>query len=243
MHAIRVSVCLAAASLLGATWGQGVSKDAPGTASVTVRGLVALSTSVGDISVQTWASPTVRWVAHERAVSPGDLARISVDVTKDGGDLTLNAIPFTGCDRCSIDLSVWVPPSVAVTASSGHGDITISGVENTVIARTARGDIQVASSDGDVVAVTQVGDVSARLRSVSDTRRISLQTVMGDVQLALPRHAAITLTAATAVGDIESAFGSATAHPPGYALTAKTGDGSIQIKLSTHTGDVEVSAL
>lgn len=236
------SICFAAASMLGATWSTGVSQDASGAAPVTARGLVALTTSVGDITVTTWSSQTVKWVAHERASSPTDLARLNVDITKDAGNLTLSAIPFTGCERCGIDLEVWVPSSVSVTASSAHGDISIAGVANTVIARTTRGDIQIRASDGDIVAETQVGDVLARVTSVAGTRRIALSTVIGDVALALTRRAGATMTASTEVGEISSAFGVPTTHALGQSLASKTGDGSIQIKLSTHTGDVEVSA-
>jgi hypothetical protein len=239
---LRIFTCVAAVVVLGATW-NAVSKDVPGIAPVTSRGLVALSTSVGDVRVKAWSSPTVRWIAHEHAASQADLARLQIDITKDAGNLTLTAIPFTGCDRCGIDLSVWVPKSVSVTASSATGDISVIGLANTVIARTSKGDIDIDASDGDVLAQTEVGDVSARLPSVSGAHKIILSTVIGDVGLSLSRGAGASITASTSVGEISSDFGSPQTRITSQTLQTKTGDGGVQIRLSTHTGDVAVRAL
>ncbi|HXW50640.1 MAG TPA: DUF4097 family beta strand repeat-containing protein [Candidatus Acidoferrales bacterium] len=243
MIALRCLACAVAIMTLGAFSAPGVSKDVTGTAPVVARGPVSLTTSVGDISVNTWSNPAVRWVAHEHAADPADLARLSLQVTRDAGGLSVTAIPFAGCEDCGIDLSVWVPKTASVTASSAHADVDINGVSNGVIVRVERGDIQIEAANGDVVAQTEVGDVSVRVPRLADTRKISLRSIVGNVRLQLPRSAAATITASTAIGEIRSDFGTPQTRMTSQALQTKTGSGDVKVNIGTHTGDVDVLAL
>lgn len=243
MIASRLAMVVVAVALMGALWSSGVSKDVGGSAAIAAGGVTTLATAIGNISVTTWASKDVRWIAHEHAGNRQDLDRLSVDVTKDAGNVTLKAIPFDRCDNCGIDLEVWVPRMVSVAASGATGNISLKGIANTVIARTATGNVDVSASDGDVLAETQTGSVNAILSSLRGTHRITLSTATGSITLGLPRSAGATISASTDIGNISSAFGSPQRQMLSATLQTNVGNGSIQVRLSSHTGSITLRAL
>ncbi len=243
MIASRLAMVAAAIGLMGALSSSGISKDVGGTTVIVEGGVATLATSIGNISVKSWPSKNVKWIAHEHAGNQQDLDRLRVDLTKDAGNVTLKAIPFDGCDECSIDLEVWVPRSASVAASGATGNISLKGVANTVIARTSTGNVDVSASDGDLIAETQTGSVNASLSSLGSTHRITLSTATGSITLRLPRSADATISASTDIGNISTAFGSPQKQLLSATLKAKVGNGSIQVRLSTHTGSIALRAL
>lgn len=243
MIAVRLASVVCAFALMGAFWDSGISRDVSGSAPASAQGLVTLATAIGNITVKAWSGNGVKWIAHESAGNQQDLKRLSVDVTRDGGNVTLKAIPFEGCQGCGINLEVWVPRSAAVTASGATGNIVVDGVANTVIARTSMGNVDLSASDGDVIGQTQTGNVSASLASLRGTRKVTLSSATGNLDLALPRAAGATISASTDIGNITSAFGSPQRQMMSATLRTKLGPGGVDVRLSTRTGNVTLHAL
>ena len=88
-------------------------------------------------------------------------------------------------DRCTRSYVVHVPSGVAVTASSGEGDVTVTGTDRAVSAHSDQGDVTITGGSGTLQASSGQGGVTIIRSSAAS---VSVQSGQGDVAVDLVRH-------------------------------------------------------
>lgn len=88
----------------------------------------------------------------------------------------------------SADLDVELPKNVSVTASSKHGDFSVSGVSGSVNATLKDGDVEIHNVSSDVTVDVKhgdvrVSDVSGKLRITGKGTEIDVSDITGDATI------------------------------------------------------------
>lgn len=136
----------------------------------------------------------------------------------------------------AVSYDITVPAATLVAASSGSGNVAVSGIDNSVKANSGSGAIDVSGIGGDVDARTGSGNVT-----VKDARKAAnLSSGSGDI-----------IGRLSGQGDVKASTGSGDITLTGVVglLSANTGSGSIGVegkptgdwKLSAASGDVHVA--
>jgi DUF4097 and DUF4098 domain-containing protein YvlB len=243
---------------------QGPEQTEPfsGTYKIDATGAVDVTQVSGDVRVTVGRGNEVRVDAVKRVRhrDPEEAKRLlgllRVEVNQVGGRIEIRTIyPRTQGNRGfngSVDYTIVVPQSVAVSVKTISGDVAVTGVQGEVRAETISGDVDVVSTPNLAVAKTVSGDVTARdisaasltLGAVSGTviatglkvRTLEAGTVSGDLRLAdlqVERLMAKTLS-----GNI--AFDGTLARGGRYEFNAHSGN--VRLTLPGNTGGFELDA-
>jgi Toastrack DUF4097 len=209
----------------------------------------------GDVRVTGGSGNEIRIEAIKRVRGRDDsnarrlLEELRSEITQVGNRIEVRTIyPRTsGRASGSVDYTVSVPASAAVSVKTISGDISVGSVNGEVRAETISGDLQVSATPNLAMAKTVSGDVTARdigsattltLGSVSGTvlatalkvRTLDAGTVSGDVQLSGVQVE--RLIAKSVSGNID--FDAALARGGRYEFNSHSGD--VRILLASTTG-------
>lgn len=216
------SLPVGTSATLDASTGSGsITVHAGGTGAILVKGTVEVRrgsnvpANAAELARQVVAAPPI--VHNGSSVKVGPIA----------DENTRQAV--------SVSYDITVPSSTAVTANSGSGSVSVTGVGQAVKANTGSGNIVVSAIDGDVDLRTGSGDLE-----VKDVRRAAaLSTGSGSISATL-----------TGKGDVRANTGSGDIRLGGVVglANASTGSGSVSVdgrptgdwKLSAASGDVTV---
>jgi DUF4097 and DUF4098 domain-containing protein YvlB len=138
----------------------------------------------------------------------------------------------------------------SVTLADASGRIEVNSVNEDVELSNITGEIKVETTNGEVSltgiksssvdAGTINGDVLYE-GTVTDGGSYSLGSHNGDITVSIPDAANVTITAATANGDIDSSFPLPMTNTPGkHRKTFKIGSGSARMELESFQGDIEL---
>jgi hypothetical protein len=179
----------------------------------------------GDGSVTLGPSGDGR--VHLSATVHYSLIRASISwTTTSQGVVVKSRCPLPTPLGCSFDYHLAIPPGLIVDASTGSGDIQVSGLSGGVTLSTDSGDLVVHGLAGPLRLDTSSGSVAATgLKGGS----VSAGTDSGDVSLRFARVPA-DVRATTSSGDI------AIALPPGptpYQVGASSSSGSSTVRVPT----------
>ncbi|MFZ3215102.1 MAG: DUF4097 family beta strand repeat-containing protein [Candidatus Acidiferrales bacterium] len=153
---------------------------------------ITLTTDRGSISVHAGDGNDLRVSASETSEGANDTAAqerlksVKVVIEQTNGGFSVHPVnQDDGGGRVTVDFDVTVPKSVSLTASSNHGDITISGVGGAVNATSQLGDIEVHNAGSDVTAQLEKGDarvteIAGSVRITGRGNEIELNDVAGD---------------------------------------------------------------
>ncbi len=219
---------------------------------LTVTGPVQLNvmTGAGDIRVRTGAASQVHvygiirasngWIfstgdaqskireleAHPPIVQEGNFIRI--------GDITDPALRR----NVSISYQIETPVQTQLTASSGSGDVTATGIQGPVKATSGSGNVQVSNVSDVLTASTGSGDVQAN----SIGGEVHLSSGSGDIRALEVGSPFYVSTGSGSVRLIESGSGAGSASSGGKV---STGSGSVQVsgvsgplRVGTGSGDI-----
>jgi hypothetical protein len=226
------------------------------------EGAVDVTQIAGDVRVVTGRGNEIRVEAIKRVRhrDPDEakrlLAALRVEVTQVGNRIEVRTVyPRTGRNRDwhgSVDYTITVPASAAVSAKTVSGDVSVTAVQGEVRAETVSGDVNVTDTPNLALAKTVSGDVRARdiagstltLSTVSGTviasdlkvRTLDTGSVSGDLQLADLQVE--RLTAKTLSGDIE--FNGNLAPGGRYEFHAHSGN--VRLVLPGNTTGFELDA-
>ncbi len=139
----------------------------------------------------------------------------------------------------------------SVTLADASGRIEVNSVNENIELTNVSGEIKVETTNGEIVltgiqsasvdAGTINGDV-LYLGTVTDGGSYSFGSHNGDITVSIPERANVTITAATANGDIDPSF--PLPMPPGptgkHRKTFKIGSGSARMELESFQGDIEL---
>jgi hypothetical protein len=170
--------------------------------------------------------------------------------------------PFVDQGNCSLNASIDVPAATALTAGSGGGDLSASGLSGPLTLSTDGGDLTVSDDTGDLTLTSGGGDVNASHVSGPVLTISTDGGNIGGTGLAAPMVTArtgggdITLTFTAIPRDVEVRTDGGDVSiivPPGaYIVSPSTDGGSVQafsstpgarnvIRASTGGGDITIS--
>lgn len=177
---------------------------------------------------------TIKPTTASRAVLTGtarySLVRPALAEHTSGGTIALGY----GCEfpvgDCELDATVTVPATVTtLTAHSGSGNATVTGIKGPVTLSTGDGNLSVGQTSGPLTLSTDSGSIQ-----VSAARSDTLSASTGDGSIQATGVTSPTITVNTDSGSINGS-GIATA-----TITASTGDGDITIAFTSVPRDVQV---
>ena len=210
-------------------------------------GSVDVSNISGDIKINVWESPQVRLVAVKKADSEERLKDFEVVIESTQRAFSVKveykkqeeSYRYSG--RKTVDYELTVPRTALLKrVSSVSGDILINGSEGYIKANTVSGNVEGQNLGGNVRLGTVSGTVKADVSTLQPGSNVKLVSVSGDVRVKLPDVSGATFKASTVSGDIENDFGLNVKKGKyvGASLKAIIGDGSVNVNLSTVSGDV-----
>jgi len=138
----------------------------------------------------------------------------------------------------------------SVTLADASGRIEVNSVNEDVQLTNVTGEIKLETTNGEVRltgiqsssvdASTINGDVLYE-GTVTDGGSYSFGSHNGDITVSVPERANVTITAATANGDIDASFPLPMTSAPGkHRKTFKIGSGSARMELESFQGDIEL---
>lgn len=146
-----------------------------------------------------------------------------------------------------------------VTLHSIQGSVTLSDASGRIEVNTVNEDIELTNISGEIKAETNNGEVKLTgIRSSSvdagtingdvlyegtviDGGSYSFDSHNGDITVSIPENANVTITAATANGDIDASFPLPMTSTAGkHRKTFKIGSGSARMELESFQGDIEL---
>jgi hypothetical protein len=191
---------------------------------------VTLSVPAGDVLLRqvalvpaglTWLTGTARY----SLLRPTLTARTTSDA------IAFNYDCPSPIGDCSLDSTLSVPPGSSTTATTGDGQVTVTGTTGSVTVRTGGGDVTITETTGAVTASSGGGNLTADLVAGD----LHLNTDAGNIQAA--GITAGSVIAASGGGDIELAF----TQPP-RDVRVNTNAGNITIVVPAGSTQYDVTA-
>ena len=243
MRHLPLLALLAAGSIALAAEAQ--SRDYDWSGPIPARATLRVITGAGNVTVTRAPGATARVRGQVRRADSREAVRF--EMVRSGQDIIVCALyterstctpegirneGYRGNRNARADFTVELPAGVVMSASSGTGDVDVSGAMATVRASTGNGDVRVGAGAADVHASTGNGTVRvegarAGVRASSGNGRIDVATAAGPV------------TASSGNGDIRVSM--ASLRTPGD-LSFSSGNGDITLRLPTDFGaDLDAS--
>jgi DUF4097 and DUF4098 domain-containing protein YvlB len=218
---------------------------------------IVVETGRGDLSIHAAADDLLRVGARESAWAPTksaadeQLQKVRIVIDQNGSTYRIQPNPSQGPSRLGVDLDVMVPKDASVEADTQHGDIEISGISGSVVARSGDGDIRVDRVGADVTVALQKGDanmaeISGNVKLTGRGNDVQLDNISGDVTA--EGGFLGTLHASNVAKTIRwlSPWADLTVQGLSGHLEADSGDVEISgagglVKLLTHNKDIQVA--
>ncbi len=208
-------------------------------------GTVRVENVQGNIEVEAWDRAEVEASAVKTAPGAGghpEDVRIAVEFGE--GTLTLRThYPRQSGDPVRVDYHLRVPRQVRIDhLQTVEGNITVRDLEGSVDARTLNGNIEQHNITGSVAAHAVNGSIVVSLRALPEpTDSVRLETISGDLFLALPPGANADLKMSTVAGRVDSTYVYSVSQAPGDgSRRTRLGRGGAQVSLRTVRGDIRV---
>jgi len=213
---------------------------------------ISLENVNGDIQVVGTDGRTVRILAHKKAENQEylDGLKVVVDASEDAVRIETRHpkqeggwFNWGGGGNGSVAYELTVPRDVQLDAiETVNGDVSIRGVDGSVMAGTVNGELDAADLSADVGLETVNGSIEAAFRQLSGSQRVEAETVNGKIMLSLPGDASARLTAETVNGSIDAGdFGLETSKGfVGRDCAGDIGSGEARIVLDTVNGSIKV---
>jgi len=155
---------------------------------------LVLETHQGNISVHAAEDNLLRVHATESAWAPTkpaaeeQMRSVHMAIEQDGNTYRLAPKDEERGSRIDMNLDVAVPKTVSVEADTRHGDIEISGIAGSVVARSGNGDIRLQDLGSGVTVNLERGD--AKIASITGNVQLTgrgddvdLSDISGDVSV------------------------------------------------------------
>ncbi|HLM00527.1 MAG TPA: hypothetical protein VK400_05695 [Pyrinomonadaceae bacterium] len=220
------------------------------------NGRVSVSNINGSITVEAWDKNEVRLEAVKTADTKETLAEVQVridarpdsfKVETDYGSWRNNgaggAWKNKNHGRLEVQYRLQVPRGAVLDeVETVNGSVTISNMTNSTKASAVNGNVKATNLRGTARISTVNGTTEADFDSVSNTGRISLETVNGKVILTVPSDINATVRADSLNGQIINDFGLPVRKGEyvGRDLYGRIGTGELQIRLESVNGDLIV---
>ena len=177
----------------------------------------------------TAAAPGARLTVTAHVTEALDHPRRETTLTSAGQLHLTESCPLTFSSVCAVTYDIAIPSGIAVTVSSGDGDITTTGLATTA-------SISLRSGDGNITALnirarnvrlsSGDGDIDAQLATAP--QQLEANSGDGDITLTVPNvpYAIHASSGSGTVSDSELQINPASAR----SINANSGDGNVAIQ-------------
>jgi DUF4097 and DUF4098 domain-containing protein YvlB len=135
-----------------------------------------------------------------------------------------------------VDFTVRVPAGVRFVGRTLKGQVEAASLKSDIEVFTVNGNVRV-STDGNVMAKSMTGSIDASLAGTNWTRPVELQTVNGDIIVALSNSANTSVRGETSSGRITSDF---PLKVEKKRFNGVIGNGAGTLRLKTETGSIKL---
>jgi hypothetical protein len=152
-----------------------------------------------------------------------------------GGTLTITSRCPSGQSGCRADVTLSVPPGVAVRAQVASGDAAVSGLSGPVSLAVSNGDLRLSALSGPLQVRTDSGDIVGEALA---SARVGAQDTAGDISLAFTAVPA-GVSATSDAGDVSI---DVPRRPGGYRVRAATSAGDRTVSVGQDPASAHVIA-
>jgi DUF4097 and DUF4098 domain-containing protein YvlB len=214
-------------------------------------GKVSVSNVNGSITIETWDKPQVKIEVVKTADSKDKLSEVEIKidarqeyfkVETDYGSWKNRRI-WNRAGNLEVDYRLIVPrKAVLDEIETVNGSINITDANNLTRASAVNGQVKAVNLRGTVGLSTVNGSIVAEFDELQNGSKISLNTVNGQITLTIPSDANATVKASTISGNIVNDFNLPVRKGKyfGRDLMGKTGNGDVQIQLSSVNGELVI---
>lgn len=143
-------------------------------------------------------------------------------------------------NKVSVDFIVRVPAGVRFIGQLLKGEVEASALKSDVEVFTVNGDVRVSTA-GSVRARSMTGSIAAALAGTNWTRPVELQTVNGNIVVALPTGANTSVRGETSSGWIMTDFPLSVEKGVRFRkINGVIGSGGGELSLKTVTGSIQL---
>ena len=170
-------------------------------------GVFTLSNVNGSIEVDTWEKQQVEIRARKTTRgSTADLSRVQIVVDAQPGEVAVRTLyPESEGLEVSVEYHVRVPAHVILKrVETVNGTVRARGIEGSGLLRSVNGNVELLEAAGRFDARSTNGNVRIELNQLPPGSPISIETVNGNVVLALPANADAELDILSLNGDFRS---------------------------------------
>ena len=239
---------LALAGVLSVPAGGGFHQESSHVYALSAHGRVSLENINGDVHIRAWDRNEVRIEAVKRAASQGQLneARILVDAGTDSISIRTRYEDDTNSNPGSVEFHVMVPRHARLSdIKLINGAVDIEGVSGGVTASSVNGTVRAQKIAGDARLSTVNGRLEASFDHLEDARMISMNSVNGEISLAIPYDAGAEFNARNVTGGIDNDFGIPVSrnHAAGSQLHGVLKGGGTYIDLHNINGAICITPM
>lgn len=220
---------------------------------LSANGRVSVSNVNGSITVEAWDRNEVRLEATKVADSKETLqsVEIQIDAKPDHFSVETDYHWNTGRDggwgrgrKMEVHFKLMVPRGAVLDEiETVNGSVVVSNFTNQTKVSAVNGNVTANNLRGAASLSTVNGTVAADFERLDPASRISLETVNGTVNLALPSDSNATIKADSVNGDIGNDFGLPVRKGKyvGRDMYGKLGTGETQVRLESVNGKLWVA--
>ncbi len=155
---------------------------------------ITLTTLRGDITCHAGDGEELRVNGNEMAEENSESAsrdrlrdvRVVIEQTRDG--YSVHPVNQEQGGSVTVDLDITLPKNVSVTATTNHGDISISGITGKVTATTQHGDVEIHNTNSDVSAeltkgAVRINDIAGNVHISGKGDEVDVSDITGDMSI------------------------------------------------------------
>lgn len=209
---------------------------------ISANGRVEVGNVNGYITVQGWKESRVDLVAVKRGdKSDFDLVEIEIENTSDSLSVKTRYPRHSNHVDVSVDYELKVPFGTEGKYSTVNGRVDVDGVAGRLDTSAVNGSVEVRGLRSSIDADTVNGKIRIQVAELTSGSRISLKTVNGSMDLALPDNANANLSVKSLNGGISTDFPVTVRGTFGTRkLEGQIGNGGATIDISSVNGGIEI---
>ena len=214
------------------------------TYALAAAGRVSLENVNGNVHVTSWSRNEVKVDAIKRASSQDRLEAIEIKIDSDSDAIRIKTKYHRHFDNDpgGVEYTLTVPRGARLDKFDlVNGGLDADDLGGQVNASSVNGRIKVRGLSGGASLSVVNGHLEVTFDRLDEPQTISLESVNGSIDLALPPDASASLDASTVSGSIRNDFGlPVSGHFVGHELHGKLGEGRAQLKLSDVNGSISI---
>jgi DUF4097 and DUF4098 domain-containing protein YvlB len=211
-------------------------------------GAVNIRNVSGGVTVTGYSGDTITVTAYKEGP---DRDQVTIEDSSGGNNVDVRARYPENCNcNVSVRFDVKVPSGISYrydSITSVSGDVNISNVKGDLHVKSVSGAVSVKGAAGAVNAASVSGDVEVEIQSLEGAdRAMEFNSVSGDVDVKLPGNLDADVKMSTLSGELKTDFPLQVEEKergPGRSASGRLGNGSRSLKLSTVSGDINLSRM